>query len=799
MAWSAALRQATAPPPRARCCTFRWTLEARLPFAPLDLRLDDVTRIVDVTGGRLELSDLLRLPPDMPRDVRAIGELGDEPLGAGDLLICAVGLDRGRTGDDPEGLGALAHLAPAGPFVLLLARRASPAADGTLAERLAAASCQILDVRPVEHEVVLAVASGRRVDAIAGPAGEAAPDDPLRAALRLVDAAQLKGLRNAATPAPALMADGSHEASARAELRRLDRRLREAQERLSALEESTSYRLGHSLVEAARSPRQSIHALTDVVRIWRGRSALRGRVKPARSRTQVDSLSAWYEAIRISPERILLAHSAGAAGARTRLVLAGVMRDETAAALEPDAFVHRMGPNDALFVLERADPDVVLIETGAFGAGRAWAYAGHPSATERDLRLLEILDAARVMGRPSVLWWTAASPEPVGIDRLASRFDLVLSGAPDREAEVWAPGVQLVRFNDLDLKADRAGPPVYVGAWDPRLVAAARLDFAELLSGGLPCGLEIHVDAHALDAAAEFPQPLRSAVGDRVDDTAAAGLFRSRPVVIAGPATTDARRALEAIACGARVVALAGADLNGCEEAVTTIARGTAARATIEAALQMAPRGPADIRRVSRHIFAARSVPVGLAALAARLGLRMDPLIDRRVAAVAVLTPAASADEAGRLVDDLIGQIHRPHELIALAEPGSALSDDAAGRLAAAGIGLHIVAPSRGGTETWSDAAAHASAPWIAPWSAGRPREPHHLLDLMLAAESSRADAVGYTPGDVSRYVDDLALEQAVVRRETALLISADGRLAAAARRGARLFGIPAVAGSTSS
>lgn len=780
-------------------------MEARLPFAPLDLRLDDVTRIVDVTGGRLELSDLLRLPPDVPREVRAIGELGDEPLGAGDLLICAVGLDRGRGGDDPEGLWALAHLAPAGRFVLLLARRASPGADGTRAEQLAAASCQILDVRPVEHEVVLAVASGMRVDALAGPAGEALAG-PLQAALRLVDEAKLKGLRGAAATAPVVMADGSHEAGARAEVRRLERRLREAQERLSALETSTSYRLGHSLVEAARSPRQSIHALTDVVRIWRGRSALRGRVKPARSRSQVDSLSAWYEAIRVSPERILLAHSAGAAGARTRLVVAGVMRDETAAALEPDAVVHRMAPNDALFVLERADPDVVLIETGAFGAGRAWAYAGHPSASERDLRLLEILDAARVMGRPSVLWWTAASPEPVGIDRLASRFDLVLSGAADREAAVWTLGVQLARFNDLDLRADRAGPPVYVGAWDPRIAPGARLDFAELLSAAVPCGLEIHLDAHALGEADDFPQALRSAVRDRIDDSTAAGLFRSRPVVIAGPATTDARRALEAIACGARVVALAGLDLDGFDEAVTSITHRAAAGATVQAAHRMEPRGPGDIRRVSRHIFAERSVPVGLAALTARLGLRMDPLSDRRVAAVAVLTPAAPVDEAGRLVDDLIGQLHRPYELIALAEPGSALPDAAAGRLAAAGIGLHIVAQPPGGAGTWTAAAAQASAPWIAPWSADHPREPHHLLDLMLAAESSRADAVGYAPGDGSRYVDDLAVDQAVVRRElvadwppTALPISADGRLAPAARRGARLFGIPAVAGSTSS
>jgi hypothetical protein len=198
-------------------------------------------------------------------------------------------------------------------------------------------------------------------------------------------------------------------------------------------------------------------------------------------------------------------------------------------------------------------------------------------------------------------------------------------------------------------------------------------------------------------------------------------------------------------------------------------------------------------------------VPVGLAALTARLGLRTDPLIDRRVAAVAVLTTATGrTDDLGRLVDDVVRQIHRPHELIALAEPGFAPPDVAAGQLAAAGIRLQVVAQPPGEAGTWVAAAARASVPWIAPWNADRPRDPHHLQDLMLAAESSRADAVGYAPGDVSRYVDDLAVEQAVIRRElvddskpTAPLVAAGGRLAPAAERGARLFGIPAVAGST--
>ena len=67
-----------------------------------------------------------------------------------------------------------------------------------------------------------------------------------------------------------------------------------------------------------------------------------------------------------------------AAEPRIRPVVAGILTDSTASALAHDAVVNRVGPNDARLVVERTEPDIVLVETAALGPGRPWAHAGIP-------------------------------------------------------------------------------------------------------------------------------------------------------------------------------------------------------------------------------------------------------------------------------------------------------------------------------------------------------------------------------------------------------------------------------------
>ena len=95
--------------------------------------------------------------------------------------------------------------------------------------------------------------------------------------------------------------------------------------------------------------------------------------------------------------------------------------------------------------------------------------------------------------------------------------------------------------------------------------------------------------------------------------------------------------------------------------------------------------------------------------------------------------------------------------------------------------------------------AGAATTPWVAVWGSEHGRGRDYLLDLMVAAESSRADVIGSAVDGAWRYVDDLSVAGSVVRRE--LLaggppgefdeLSGSPSFRPWARRGVKLFGIP--------
>lgn len=582
------------------------------------------------------------------------------------------------------------------------------------------------------------------------------------------------------------------------EIRRLNRRLREAEEQAAALEASTSYRLGRSLVETARSPRRVTRLGRELVRLWRSRAGHAGTRRPPGPRTEFDSRAAWLGTIRARPERALVAHSEGGVGPRTKLVVAGIVSEATAVTLAPDVRLHRLDPHDALVLLERADPDLVLIETGAFGAGCSWAYTGSPGTPDRLARLLEILDAARAMGRPTVLWWTRAAPEPVGIWPLRDRFDLVLDAAGSEGTVPWTAGVQLAQFNDLDLDPRRGGAPIFVGAWDRRLAADRSDRFEELLRAALGRGLEIELSTYALDGRTSFPAVLRSAIRGRVDPAHEADLYRSHAVVIAEPRADGlaADRAGAAMACGARVIGLPAPGVAGLpDEAYRIVERGAADK-IVAAALEAGPLGPEAIRRVSRHVYEVHAVPVRLSRLAAHLGLRADPLAERRI--TVVVGPGRGRPDIAGVVGDLLGQTRRPQTVRFSDGTGDDL--DAAGRTALADAGINVEATTGAGDGwPWSRIAAVESGPWIAPWDRTATHGPHYLLDLALAAEASRADVVGYVAQGPARFVPDLMLTGSMMRQEVLEALGSQverhgrGDLAAAGRKGLRLFGIQAL------
>jgi hypothetical protein len=712
------------------------------------------------------------------------------------LLVIRASVEPAR-GWDPAPMTALVQAVESGSrLVILLDDPVSLTGLDLLGEVLVAGQVGILAAARVSDAEVRAALAGRHSDQ--------APDE-----IRVANRGRLLALLPDG-PGPDSPDDPRESASAR-EIRRLRRQAQADQARIAELETSAYYRIGKAAVGAMRQPRRIASLVPRARRAWTRQSKAPAR-RPVRGRSRDEALAAWYDSLGQEPQQLFLAYTAAGGGPRTGLVIAAIIRDGTAGALGSDAQIHQLGPNDALLGLERADPDLVLVETGAFSAGLPWAYVGSAAAVDRDRILAAVLDEARRLGRPSVLWHSPAVPSPVGIQPFHRRFDLVLGDAGQpAELAGWHPGVQLSTFNSHQLDPGRAGLPVFVGAWDPRAPLARRDLMERLLTAAAGCGpngragavgrdgasgLEIRFDSRAINGADGFPAALRSSLAGSIDPAVTAGLYRSRPLVIAdGLAGIDGlHRALEALACGCRVVSLPDdrlAEIPGASIRLAAPDRDLAGLMAEAGTLE--PLDETAIRPVSRRIFQAHASPVALGTLTRRLGLGTDPTAHR---SISVIVPSSAGTLA--IVDSLKRQTLPPHEVVlelASGEPQPAAVVEELNSLVMPARMVSV--PSNG----WADLAAAAGSSWVFAWPGAGLDDPNALLDLALAAEASRADAVGLvadapgTGGGAASggFVADLPVEGSLISRELATRLVAGDRLGLAARRGARLFATPAV------
>lgn len=169
----------------------------------------------------------------------------------------------------------------------------------------------------------------------------------------------------------------------------------------------------------------------------------------------------------------------------------------------------------------------------------------------------------------------------------------------------------------------------------------------------------------------------------------------------------------------------------------------------------------AEGRERLREVFREDSTRVRLSQLARPAGAP-DPLDERRVAVLAA--PRGRTDVA-RLVGQVLGQLHRPVEVVV---PDPAGLDE----LTAAGVTVRRGQPL---------------APWVTDWTDLTEDRPDTLLlDLMCAQEHSGADAVGHTP-TADDYVFVPSLRPLLMRRSLHMSGTDPGSWAG---QGHRLFAV---------
>ena len=590
-------------------------------------------------------------------------------------------------------------------------------------------------------------------------------------------------------------------------LRDTHRQLAAAESQLMSVKRSATMELGQAIVAAAKRPWVGGPRLPKhLYRMWRERRAGRAAGVPGDGFRSADE-ERWA--------RILLDAGAGAAGDRflaaytvpglawsaaaryegqdmaDGLVVAGVLTDASCAALAPDATAEQLLPHDAAFVLEGSGADLVLIEAAALLPGGAWAHAGDPAAADRGRRLADLIDLARALGKPVIFLRNAPSYLMPYLDWLGTACDGVVDGGL---------GVQLARFNPVDLPAARATAPVYAGHRDPREGPAVKrlldeLTGEELDGSDVTRGL---LAARSMSAGPAQPGPGGDTAGERRPAApvriigepswrSAPGVYRQHAVLLAATAA----QAREQLACGARVIGPVTEDT--LVSAATPAAPAEQAAGLIAAAAAAGPRPVTEIKAILHELYERDAVPARLAELGRLAGLPPRPVPGRRVA---VLAGVRDAPSAARLAGRVLDQRLRPQEVLVWLEADPATSGpvntaaDAAAReqirralgsLTAAGLTASVV--SGGGLAA---AARAAVSPWAADWDAQAPYPVSYLLELMCALECSRADAVGYDAGADYEFTD--TLDPAVARTE--LFREGAPPRSTWGRRGLRLFAV---------
>jgi hypothetical protein len=500
----------------------------------------------------------------------------------------------------------------------------------------------------------------------------------------------------------------------------------------------------------------------------------------------------------LDARRRYFGHSEISIRPRDRLVIAGIVRADTRLDLEPDARFEPLLPHDGDLVLERTDPDLVLVESRAFTVAHPWAGGGDPTTADVAMRLLRILEVARLLGRPTVLWWSDVPSATPALATLETRFDFVLGSvaAPSRGTAVWDPGVQLRRFSPIGAPARRAMTPVFHRRWD-RLPSRRQATSIEAIHDALGLRLERWVDGDTMTEPNDLREP-GSLVGDvrRLDADELGDAYRAHGLFVAEPADGRedgagvSRSALRQLASGARVVGSATApDPDAMADWIDAYPDPATFPAVVRSAASAPHRSGADLRSLLRQVFLRRETSVALESLAREAEIPM-PATRRGFCAVArldaTLRPAAFVDAVSR--QDL-----RPSEALVVADDATDAADGIREfeRVGVPARPLFVPA----GRNLIRRAASQATAPWLWVWGGDPGSEPVSMIDLVVAGKMSEAGVIGHGP--VAGYGRRLDRRGVIVAREAAISMPDVGQVprSALAARGATVYAVEGAAG----
>lgn len=739
--------------------------------------LDGVTRVVDLNRSGINIQRYLGLRSEVQYEHPADGLPGGERLGTGDLAVTFIAPHDHEGGDFADVVEVLNTLDEGARILVCFGDDLLHLPQPRLIAELTQAGCQILRVAALDYErlrtgvIAERVSRPRPTVGATGACVSPVVQEPSvgEADLRLANEYTLLDLEvrelrfrldelEKAEPTVVVVdraaevatlnerLAGTAEELAAVTRRRdwLDRKLRDTQQQLAdtkrdlaRVRSSTSLRVGQAVVRSSHSPKSVVRLPVDVARALRRRPGTGGApTAPANtegeSRPTTKRPGASVPPAALVPRDIFLRHASGAVLPGTQLSIAGVLTRDTAAVLGLECAITVLSPNGAVPALERARPDLVLIEAAATRPGNAWAGFADYSAVERQRQLNEVVKAAHTAGCLVVLWRNVPAGEAPCLDALAAQCDVVLADGVPRSDEVsWNLGVPLTAL-PWPTEAGRSLEPVHIESWDPRSPLAVREFIDEVNAQLQPLGLRRYLDKATLGAQ-QLPADLCRLEG--VSRRKAARILERAKVCVGSPfqpvgPVPPARLAAQ-VASGARVIiGNSEADLGALSRHVVEVAEPAKAASVARDELD-APADAHRIRDALRVVFQHHSTWNRIGQLARLVG--SEPLVaDRR--RVSVVASIDRPEDAAALSAAVLAQTWRPAEVVVIREPSTAAVPECFDELRDAGLTVRDVEQRLVETS--------AESPWVAPWKPGAYWSPDHLVDLLAGHEVSGAPVV---------------------------------------------------------
>ena len=232
---------------------------------------------------------------------------------------------------------------------------------------------------------------------------------------------------------------------------------------------STSYRLGRSLVLAAKSPRDFLRLPAQLWRLYQRRGVRKD------------------ETAYTSRSSGLFSRFRSLARERQGLQIGVVGSRHTVRSLGSAFDVIPLWPHDANEIANAISPDVVVIESGASMPGEAWSALGTAIEAGLGETLVDLIGMFERRSIPVLFWWTTPIDRTSDLSRISVRCDFVVAddsvpGVP--EATPLSLGVDLAQLRPErpSARGDATAPLLHLSAYeaDPRVAPAHRLVEAAL-------------------------------------------------------------------------------------------------------------------------------------------------------------------------------------------------------------------------------------------------------------------------------------------------------------------------------